>query len=241
LMAASLGRTNALRMTPQQLKKLGITIVYTSSPKKTPQGARSASAVAEGGGGRRSRRMRRVRRHRMTHRRKHHATRRRKCRSGRNRNMKGGESDEKIAIKNILGITGAPDDYDPKKDKYEEYYKKLLEIHNIWSMGDNKTNLEIEFSRKTFGRTRGTGRTAVYNTLITDLKALDRMLTDLLSRLPSIPKLSIGNFIYEKNQNRSFAQNYGNFPPIRTEYVIVGGVRVTAIPDFTEQPSYSLR
>jgi hypothetical protein len=70
LMAASLGRTDALRMTPQQLKKLGITIVYTSSPKKTPRGA---SAVSKGG---RSRRMRRVRRHRMTHRRKHHATRR---------------------------------------------------------------------------------------------------------------------------------------------------------------------
>ena len=73
LMAASLGRTDALRMTPQQLKKLGITIVYTSSPKKTPRGARGASAVSKGG---RSRRMRRVRRHRMTHRRKHHATRR---------------------------------------------------------------------------------------------------------------------------------------------------------------------
>lgn len=83
LMAASLGRTNALRMTPQQLKNLGITIVYTGTPKKTPRGARSASAVAEGGG--RSRRMRRVRRHRMTHRRKHHATRRRHRRSGRSK------------------------------------------------------------------------------------------------------------------------------------------------------------
>jgi hypothetical protein len=90
LMAASLGRTNALRMTPQQLKKLGITIVYTSSPKKTPQGARSASAVADGGGGGRSRRMRRVRRHRshrhrshsVTRRRKHHVTRRRSKRGG---------------------------------------------------------------------------------------------------------------------------------------------------------------
>lgn len=85
LMAASLGRTNALRMTPQQLKKLGITIVYTSSPKKTPRGARSASALAEGGG--RSRRMRRVRRHRshrnhMTRRRKHHVTRRRSMKGG---------------------------------------------------------------------------------------------------------------------------------------------------------------
>lgn len=85
LMAASLGRTDALRMTPQQLKKLGITIVYTSSPKKTPHGARSASAVAEGGG--RSRRMRRVRRHRshrnhMTRRRKHHVTRRRSMKGG---------------------------------------------------------------------------------------------------------------------------------------------------------------
>lgn len=77
LMAASLGRTNALRMTPQQLKNLGITIVYTGTPKKTPRGARSASAVAEGGRSRRMRRVRRVRRHRMTHRRKHHATRRR--------------------------------------------------------------------------------------------------------------------------------------------------------------------
>ena len=83
LMAASLGRTNALRMTPQQLKKLGITIVYTSSPKKTPRGARSASAVAEGGGrSRRMRRVRRVRRHRMTHRRKHHVTRRRSMKGG---------------------------------------------------------------------------------------------------------------------------------------------------------------
>jgi len=80
LMAASLGRTNALRMTPQQLKKLGITIVYTSSPKKTPQGARSASAVAEGG--RRSRRMRRVRRHRSHRHRSHSVTRRRSKRGG---------------------------------------------------------------------------------------------------------------------------------------------------------------
>ena len=117
LMAASLGRTDALRMTPQQLKKLGITIVYTSSPKKTPRGSRGsrgASAVAEGG---RSRRLRRVHRHRshrnrMTHRRKHHATRR--------RSMKGGESSEKIAIKNILGITGEPDDYNPRNITNQE-------------------------------------------------------------------------------------------------------------------------
>lgn len=76
LMAASLGRTDALRMTPKQLEKLGITIVYTSPSQKTPRGARGArgaSAVAEGG---RSRRMRRHRR--RSHRIKHHVTRRRR-------------------------------------------------------------------------------------------------------------------------------------------------------------------
>ena len=76
LMAASLGRTDALRMTPKQLEKLGITIVYTSTPKKTPRGARGArgaSVVSKGGRSRRMRRVRRVRRHN----RKHHATRRR--------------------------------------------------------------------------------------------------------------------------------------------------------------------
>ena len=95
LMAASLGRTNALRMTPQQLKNLGITIVYTGTPKKTPREARSASAVAKGG---RSRRMRRVSRHRMTHRRKHHTTRRRHRRSGRSK--RGGDSHPRHCMKN---------------------------------------------------------------------------------------------------------------------------------------------
>lgn len=72
-MAASLGRTDALRMTPKQLEKLGITIVYTSTPKKTPRGARGASAVSKGGRSRRMRRVRhhRSRRHRMTRRRHH--------------------------------------------------------------------------------------------------------------------------------------------------------------------------
>jgi hypothetical protein len=120
LMAASLGRTDALRMTPQQLKKLGITIVYTSSPKKTPHGARSASAVAEGG--RRSRRMRRVRRHRMTHRRKHHATRRRHRRSGRSK--RGGGFSSETLYKKYLEIENDPSATPEEKDaayiKYED-------------------------------------------------------------------------------------------------------------------------
>ena len=125
LMAASLGRTNALRMTQQERDELGIGLEDYHH-----------SVVAEGG--RRSRRMRRVRRvrrvrrhrsHSVTRRRKHHVTRRSHSRSGRSKRGGGFSSD--TLHKKYLEIENDPSASPKEKEAAYEKYKNAVYVESI--------------------------------------------------------------------------------------------------------------
>ena len=98
----------------------------------------------------------------------------------RSRSKSGGESQEKIDIKRILGITHTTqDDYNPKAN-LKEYYEKLLEIYkNNWSNleGQDKDKLAVMFTtdRSLLSTHRHPKRTNVYIELINDLRLLDVM------------------------------------------------------------------
>ena len=109
--------------------------------------------------------------------------------NGRNRkSMKGGkQSDKKIKIKQILGITHeTPDSYNPKHygHNLKDYYTKLLEIYNdVWTESTDieKEQLEREltYERGRIAKFRHPGRTRLYHELITELRKLDNMKIDL--------------------------------------------------------------
>jgi hypothetical protein len=105
--------------------------------------------------------------------------------NGRNRkSMKGGtQSDNKIKIKQILGIThDTPDNYNPKLygPNLKDYYTKLLEIYNdVWSTSNDnekeKLQQELTSERGRIAISRHPGRTRLYHELIEDLGRLDSM------------------------------------------------------------------
>lgn len=109
--------------------------------------------------------------------------------NGRNRkSMKGGtQSDNKIKIKQILGIThDTPDNYNPKQPEYmlKDYYTKLLQIYNdVWSTSNNnekeKLQQELTSERGRIAKFRHPGRTRLYRELIEDLRRLDSMKENL--------------------------------------------------------------
>ena len=109
--------------------------------------------------------------------------------NGRNRkSMKGGtQSDNKIKIKQILGIThDTPDNYNPKLYGHmlTDYYTKLLNIYkNIWSTSNvnekEKLQQELTSERGRIAKFRHPGRTRLYHELIDDLGRLDNMKENL--------------------------------------------------------------
>ena len=105
------------------------------------------------------------------------------------KSMKGGkQSNIKILIKKILGITNeTPDSYDPKKDPnygVSGYYNKLLFIYNnVWSTLDRaiveQLTQELTSERGRYAMFIHPGRSRVYHELIKDLDHLKVMEKDL--------------------------------------------------------------
>jgi hypothetical protein len=126
--------------------------------------------------------------------------------------MKGGtQSDNKIKIKQILGIThDTPDNYNPKQPEYmlKDYYTNLLNIYkNVWStLNDNekeKLQQELTSERGSIAIFRHPGRTRLYHELITDLHRLDTM-TRELGR-----EVTITDFVGTRFSNGETCVNYG--------------------------------
>jgi hypothetical protein len=133
--------------------------------------------------------------------------------------MRGGkESENKIKIKQILGIThDTPDNDNPKKRNLKDYYEKLLDIYiNVWSQLDNqdaKEQLAEEFSyrRGHIAVYRHPGRSFFYSELITDLRLLDVM-KETLKRDPELNDFS-GKMLIILSRGRIYScRNFGFVP-----------------------------